>query len=153
MKTFFEDFKEIVSGAVAFEFSMEDNQYGLALTPGFTSDPNNDGKFYYLDTYFALQKQFGKYSVSSHWDGAKAGECAWTPSKVAKLSKSHKPAGCPLKKEVAKLFDAKGLPVAPNWDTLPPTPKGADQDLLEHCPVYEVAPELKKEGCCHYSCK
>jgi len=150
VRTFFHEFKEVMSGAVAFEFSMEDNQYGLALTPGFTSDAHNDGKFYYLDAYFALQKQFKKYSVSSKWDGAVIEDCDWKPAMAHKLKAKAKDAACPKKSEVATLFRAKGLASKPNWDELPPTPEGAHADALAECPVYSVAPALLKEASCHF---
>jgi len=152
VQTFFNEFKEVMSGAVAFEFSMEDNQYGLALTPGFTSDPNNDEKFYYLDSYFALKKEFEKYSVASEWDGAVVDDCAWTPGEAHKLKETHKQAECPALPEVKALFEAKDLLVEPNWHELPPTPARADEGPLAVCPEYEVAPALFKEGCCHNGC-
>jgi len=150
VKTFFEEFKEIMSGAVAFEFSMEDNQYGLVLTLGFTSDEHNDGKFYYLDAYFALQKEFSKYNVSSAWDGAVTEDCHWTPEAVHELVAKRQPAACPKKSEVASLFRAKGIESKPNWDTLPPTPEGAHADALAHCPEYIVSPALQQEASCHF---
>jgi len=152
VKTFFNQFKEIMSGAVAFEFSMEDNQYGLALSPGFTSDPKNADHFYYLDTFYELKKQFSKYKVSSLWDGAKIDSCSWTPSDAHKMAASHKPAACPTAKEVKALFKGKGLKAKPNWEKLPPTPEGADQDALSECPEYKVAEDIRKEACCHYKC-
>jgi len=152
VKTFFHEFTEIMSGAVAFEFSMEDNQYGLALTPGFTSDPANADHFYYLDTFYALKKQFGKYSVSSDWDGAKTASCSWAPSSVHKMASEHKPSSCPTAEEVQALFKGKGLEAKPNWGALPPTPTGVDQDALARCPEYEVAKDLREEACCHYTC-
>jgi len=150
VKTFFNEFKEILSGGVAFEFSMEDNQYGLALTPGFTSDEHNDGKFYYLDAYFALQKEFSKYNVSSAWDGAVTEDCDWTPDAAHKLSQKRKQAACPKKSEVASLFRAKGVDSKPNWHKLPPTPEGAHADALATCPEYSVSPSLLKEASCHF---
>mmetsp|Transcript_102509 Transcript_102509/g.295098 ORF Transcript_102509/g.295098 Transcript_102509/m.295098 type:complete len:684 (+) Transcript_102509:107-2158(+) len=152
VRTFFSEFKEIMSGAVAFEFSMEDNQYGLALSPGFTSDPNNDGKFYYLDNYFALQKQFRKYNVATLWNGAEIDNCKWTPDKAHKLQRHHKRPNCPKKQEVAALFKQMGLNVAPNWDSLPPIPANTSVDELEFCPEYTVSPTLAKEACCHFDC-
>jgi len=151
VKTFFHEFKEIMSGAVAFEFSMEDNQYGLALTPGFTSDKKNDQTMYFLDNYFALREKFEKYNVSSQWDGAETASCSWTPSDAHKLKKREE-SKCPSLSEVKKLFRDKSLSVEPNWDSLPQKPNNTDGGELATCANYTVAPDLYEEGCCHMDC-
>lgn len=156
VKTFFKQFKEIMSGAVAFEFAMQSDdsqQYGLALTPGFLADERNKDQMYYLDAYFNLKKEFEKYNVSSDWDGAVASDCKWTPEKAHKLTSKHTALECPKLEEAAKIFEDKQLGIEANWfDKLPPTPAGADADELAECADYEVAPELYQEACCHFGC-
>lgn len=153
IKTFFNQFSEILSGGIAFEFSMEDNEFGVAMTPGFTSDPENDNKIYLLDGYYALSKEFHAYDVSTKWNGAEATSCSWKPSDAAPLSEKHSASECPSDEVVAAVFKRHGIKDAPNWNMpLPPTPPGADQDALAECPAYKVSPTAYKEGCCHNSC-
>jgi len=149
VKTFFNQFKEIMSGAIAFEFSMEDNQFGLALTPGFTADPQNNHKIYYLDNYYNLKKEFNEHNVSTAQDGAVLTDCDWKPPH---LQYTHKQSSCPSSSEVQKLFHDKQLAVKPNWASLPGKPANVNSDKLEFCPEYTVDPDIKAEGCCHMQC-
>jgi len=153
VRTFFHQFKEILSGALAFEFSMEDNEYGVALTPGFTADPENAKKIYLLDNYYALAEQFKSHSVSRDWDGAETANCKWRPSDAAPLSSPHAPSVCPSAEVVQQVFDRHRIKDAPNWSSpLPPTPENVSDGDLAECPKYEVSKTAREEGCCHMKC-
>ncbi|CAE7532198.1 PGA4 [Symbiodinium microadriaticum] len=82
------DMGEIISGAIAFQFSMDKEEYGLTLSPNFLV---NQTELYLLDNYFNLQKVFHEYNVSSQWDASPSelAECNFTPSEVHVLEDKH----------------------------------------------------------------
>eukprot|EP00439_Symbiodinium_sp_Y106_P031710 s2090_g3.t2 len=88
------DMGEIISGAIAFQFSMDKEEYGLTLSPNFLV---NQTELYLLDNYFNLQKVFHEYNVSSQWDASpsEVAECNFTPSEVHALEDKHHRPTCP----------------------------------------------------------
>eukprot|EP00434_Breviolum_minutum_P038070 symbB.v1.2.033767.t1/scaffold4242.1/size42524/1 len=62
-----EDMGQFMSGAVAFQWSMDKEEYGLTLSPGFLAGQD---KLYLLDNYFNLQKVYKKYNVNATWDAS-----------------------------------------------------------------------------------
>jgi len=94
----------LLSGAVAFEFSMENNEFGLALTPGFLEGQN---ELRLTDSFYALQRQFASHSI---------GDAA--PAMKSRPS-------CPSHVEAQTLQKRRGVQTVADWNTLPPTPPSA----------------------------
>jgi len=146
---------EIISGAVAFEFSMENNEYGLALTPGFLEGQN---EIYLLDNYFALQKQFHAHNVSDKWDAEEPttamADCKWTPESVSALSTTHSRARCPSQDKADDLMRRRGVDKVVSWEKLPPSPEAPLYNVhgQTECPADSVTPAAYEEGCCHMKC-
>jgi len=146
------DMGEVVSGAIAFEFSMEQNQYGLALTPGFLKGQD---ELYLLDNYYALQKQFQRYDISSKWDGINVSNCSAKPTDVAKLTDVKAVPVCPSAPQARELQKKHNVDNISNWDVLPPAPRAplSDVNNQTECPVnFDVTSVDKKEQCCHMDC-
>lgn len=143
---------EVVSGAVAFEFSMEDNQYGLALTPGFLKGQK---QLYLLDNYYALQKAFTTYNVSNKWDGLDVESCTSDPSEIAPLATTHTSQVCPSKASARQVQEGRRVDKVSDWHTLPaqPTAHLSDVDGQSECPTEFRPSEVDmRETCCHTTC-
>jgi len=95
------DMAQLLSGAVAFEFSMENNEFGLAMTPGFLE---GQSELRLTDSYFALQKQLTNLHVDS----------------AAPVLKSRP--SCPSRTETQELQRRRGVREVSDWQTLPPSP-------------------------------
>jgi hypothetical protein len=148
----FKHMGEVLSGAVAFEFSMEKNQYGLVMTPGFLKGQK---KIELLDNYFALQKQYLSNNISSKWDGIDTASCSAVPSDVAALSFPHPKATCPGKDVWHDLQEKRGVDKIANWDELPPTPVAplfAVNNQTECMETNKVSVSTYKDNCCHFKC-
>jgi len=148
----FENMGEVLSGAVAFEFSMEKNQYGLVLTPGFLKGQK---EMELLDNYFALQKQYSSNNISDRWDGIDVQSCSALPSDAAPLSFSHPKSVCPGKAVWQDLQEKRGVDKVGDWDVLPPTPDAplvAVNNQTECMEVSKVSATALKETCCHVKC-
>jgi len=140
---------EFMSGAIAYEFSMEENQFGVALTPGFLKGQTH---VYLLDSYFALQKQFRTHDVSSAWDGSPDDmvNCKWLPDAVAPFTAKHHKSSCPLA-EAEGIQERHSVDTVAGWDVLPAAPN-ASLSLVQgqaDCPAYEVPAASRSEGRCH----
>jgi len=147
----FKQMGQVLSGAIAFEFSMEKNQFGIALTPGFL---DGQDELLLLDTYRALQKQFLGNDVNPTWDGIDVDKCAALPSDVAPMSHEHEAAACPATAVWTELQEKYRVDTVANWDELPPTP---DAPLLNvrgqaECPAFDVPKSVYNESCCHMNC-
>jgi len=145
-----EDMGETLSGAVAFQYSMDKEEYGLVITPNFLA---NQTELYLLDNYFALQKVYNKYNVKSDWDATadKVSSCSFQPSDVHDLKKAHNRAKCPSKAVWTKIQTRKGLEKIGDWSIIPATPpQNSTQD--DECPAASISAEVKKENCCHMKC-
>jgi len=118
VKLFFQDnFNEILSGAIAYTYEQDYEEYGLVLTPGFLKGQDS---LYFLDSYYALQKQYKKYSLSDEWDATPAdlSDPDWMP----KTRSLHKRPTCPTKKEGFKVQKKYSTSEKTDWHKLPPTP-------------------------------
>lgn len=100
---------EFLSGAIAFEFSMENNEYGLVITPGFLSG-QDDLKI--TDNYYALQKQFTTHDVTQ------------APAKQLPLPQ------CISKSRADELQRRNRVKEISDWTKLPPTPLMPEKTLL-----------------------
>lgn len=96
-----EDMSNLLSGAVAFEFSMENNEFGLALTPGFVQ---GQPELRLTDSYYALQRQFATHHVPDASPATKT-----RPS-------------CPSTQETRSLQERHAVKTVADWSMLPPTP-------------------------------
>jgi len=139
---------EVLSGAVAFEYSMEKNQFGLVMTPGFLEGQK---RIDLLDNYFALQKQFGANNVSAKWDGLDVGNCSAVPSDVAHLSSPHPKAVCPGKDVWHDLQANHGVDRIADWDTLPATPNASLANARTPARPPAAASSYK-DNCCYFDC-
>eukprot|EP00930_Biecheleria_cincta_P027224 TRINITY_DN19117_c0_g1_i2.p1 TRINITY_DN19117_c0_g1~~TRINITY_DN19117_c0_g1_i2.p1 ORF type:complete len:617 (+),score=87.11 TRINITY_DN19117_c0_g1_i2:64-1914(+) len=144
-----------MSGAVAFQWSMDHEEYGLTLSPNFLA---NQSELRLLDNYFALQKAYQKYNVSSKWDSSSAAvsSCTFLPSDVAHLRYSHKQQRCSSKTlaSIYRLGHGKGN--FKKWKRLPPMPKELlskiilDWGFVEaQCPNRTVSAAVLQENNCH----
>mmetsp|Transcript_45198 Transcript_45198/g.84372 ORF Transcript_45198/g.84372 Transcript_45198/m.84372 type:complete len:442 (+) Transcript_45198:55-1380(+) len=93
---------DFVSGAVAFEFSMENNEFGLVLTPGFLQGQNT---VKLTDSYYALQKEFTTHETNG----------PSTPTRVA----SSPCISAALANEIQRRNHVKQIS---DWSQLPETP-------------------------------
>mmetsp|Transcript_40370 Transcript_40370/g.104472 ORF Transcript_40370/g.104472 Transcript_40370/m.104472 type:complete len:147 (+) Transcript_40370:990-1430(+) len=143
----FNEMSEVLSGAIAFEWSMEASPtgYGVALTPGFIA---GQPELRLLDTYYALQKQFRGNEVSGRWNGAEIANCAWQPSNAAPLTLRKEPATCPSQGVAAALQQQRGVDRVADWQVLPAPPK-MDDPSLATCPAFSVPLVLLQEARCH----
>lgn len=98
----FDKMGDFVSGAVAFEFSMENNEYGLVITPGFLQGQNS---LKITDNYYALKKQFTEHEV----DQATAAKQLPLPQCISKGTADE----LQRRNRVKEISD---------WSKLPPTP-------------------------------
>jgi len=138
---------EILSGAIAYTYSMDFEERGLVLTPGFVEDQPD---IYYLDNYFALQTAFRKYDVSHNWDSLHAASCSFKPTKVAPLSHDHERPTCPSQSTAAEIQERRGTSRITNWHELPTTPKAPLSAMgVSECPAYELTAMDTKEWGCH----
>ncbi|CAJ1440084.1 unnamed protein product [Effrenium voratum] len=101
---------DFVSGAIAFEFSMENNEYGLVLTPGFLAGQDD---LVLTDNYFALKKQFTEGHVSG----------AGTP-RMLPLSQ------CPSRAAAEELQRRQQVSEVSDWTQLPATPIMPESTVL-----------------------
>lgn len=147
----FRQMGEVLSGAVAFEFSMEKNQFGIALTPGFLE---GQSRLRLLDSYYALQRQFRGNRVSSEWDSGDAAQCSFQPSDVAPLSRRRENNVCPGRQIWQKLQEDHDVDQVGDWDVLPPAPPAplAAVDNQTECPALELSEADRAENCCHAEC-
>jgi len=146
------DMGEVLSGAVAFEYSMETNQFGLVLTPGFLKGQK---KIQLLDNYFALQKQYGSNNISTKWDGIDVANCSAEPSDIAPMTYSHPKAVCPGKAVWQELQTKRGVDKVGDWGTLPPTPNAPLVNVNNQTECIEsatVSSSAYKNSCCHFKC-
>eukprot|EP00930_Biecheleria_cincta_P012449 TRINITY_DN11623_c0_g1_i1.p1 TRINITY_DN11623_c0_g1~~TRINITY_DN11623_c0_g1_i1.p1 ORF type:complete len:508 (+),score=84.20 TRINITY_DN11623_c0_g1_i1:117-1640(+) len=104
LKYITEDMNHLLSGAVAFEFSMENNEFGLAMTPGFVE---GQPELRLTDSYYALQQQFATHHVA---DSAPATK--------------NRPS-CPSTQETRALQERHAVHSVADWSKLPPTPPSA----------------------------
>jgi len=138
---------EIISGAIAYTYSMDFEERGLVLTPGFLA---NQTDIYYLDNYFALKKAFNKHNVSTAWNSLSASSCAFKPSKVAPLSRSHERPACPSQKVAREIQTKRGTSRITDWHVLPPTPHAPLSNIGQvECPAHELSTMDKAEWGCH----
>ncbi|CAJ1453275.1 unnamed protein product, partial [Effrenium voratum] len=114
-----EDMGEFMSGAVAFQWSMDKEEYGLTLSPGFLKGQD---ELYLLDNYFNLQKVYNKYQVNGTWDAAasKVDQCGFKPEDVAPMAQPHKRPACPGKDVWMKVQKQRGVDKVADWAVLPP---------------------------------
>ena len=85
-----------------FEFSMENNEYGLVITPGFLQGQNS---LKITDNYYALKKQFTEHEV----DQATAAKQLPLPQCISKGTADE----LQRRNRVKEISD---------WSKLPPTP-------------------------------
>jgi len=139
VKAIMEDMGEVISGAIAFEFSMEKNQYGLALTPGFLEGQD---KQKLLDNYFALQKQFKKYDVNPKWNAkaAQVAKCSFEPGQIAPMATLHTKPKCPSASVAKSLQTKHRVDTVADWMKLPPRPDAplANVNNQSECPSWTV---------------
>ena len=93
---------DFLNGAVAFEFSMENNQYGLVITPGFLQGQN---ELVITDNYYALKKEFTTHNVN--------------PTSQARQLPLPK---CISKGMADELQRREHVRELSDWSRLPPTP-------------------------------
>jgi len=149
----FNEMSEVLSGAVAFEFSMEASPtgYGIALTPGFLEGQSS---LKLLETYHALRRQYRKHTVSSKWNGADIANCTWLPSDKAPLLHTRPKSVCPTAAAANEMQKRRGVDEVADWGALPPEPWAplSDVDGQSECPAFEVSAIEAKESCCHMQC-
>jgi hypothetical protein len=142
------DMGQIVSGAVAFQFSMDKEEFGLTLSPGFLSGQN---ELYLLDNYYALQKVYKAYNVNASWDAATSvvDKCSFVPTDVAPLSYSHNRPKCPPRRIWEGIQKQHGLDSIGDWSSLPPTPKAPLSDVNgeSECPADALSAKDKALAC------
>lgn len=107
--TMFDKMGSFVSGAVAFEFSMENNEYGLVITPGFLQG-QKDLKI--TDNYYALKKQFTTHEVTQG-----AARQLPLPQCISKATADE----LQRRQRVSEVSD---------WTRLPPTPVEPEPTVL-----------------------
>jgi len=150
------DMGEMMSGAIAFQFSMDKEEYGLTLSPNFLA---NQTKLYLLDNYFALQKVFKKYHVNPDWNApaSEVLECSFVPSDVHKMEYKHHRPKCPSKAVWTKIMEKHRVDTLSDWSVLPPTPNASLTGLWNvgkaECPPKQVNGAIMENNCCHYECK
>lgn len=150
------DMGEMMSGAIAFQFSMDKEEYGLTLSPNFLA---NQTKLYLLDNYFALQKVFKKYDVNPDWN-APASEvlkCGFVPSDVHKMEFKHPRPKCPAESVWLHIMKKHRTDTISNWTLIPPTPNASLTGLWNvgkaECPSGAVKASVLENNCCHFECK
>eukprot|EP00435_Cladocopium_sp_Y103_P009746 s1937_g2.t1 len=137
-RTWPDDMGEFMSGAVAFQWSMDKEEYGLTLSPGSFSSKRQD-ELYLLDNYFNLQKVYTKYQVD---------KCSFVPEDVAPLEQPHKRPACPSKALWTKVQHQRGVDKVVDWTVLPPpanAPIGNATLNISECsadPGYVVGEDL-----------
>ncbi|CAK9061618.1 unnamed protein product [Durusdinium trenchii] len=105
----FDHMGDFLNGAVAFEFSMENNQYGLVITPGFLQGQN---QLVITDNYYSLQKEFTTHDVSQG-------------------SARHLPLPQCISKATADQLQYKErVHQVSDWTKLPPTPVMPEDNTL-----------------------
>lgn len=150
VKLFFnEELGEILSGAIAYTYETDYEERGMVLTPGYL---DNQPDLYFLDNYYALQKEFKSHDVSPLWDGADVTDCAWTPAKAHKMEETHKRPQCPSSAAANELQKKRQVSKVTDWHELPPIAIAplADVGGQAECPADEVAKVLAVEGNCHF---
>jgi len=105
----FDKMGDFVSGAVAFEFSMENNEFGLVITPGFLKGQNS---LRITDNYYALKKEFTSNEVNQ-----------------AQAARQLPLSQCISKGEADQMQRRKGLSAISDWSKLPPTPVEPQKSL------------------------
>lgn len=148
----FKEMAQVLSGAIAFEFSMEQNQFGIVLTPGFLSSQD---KLQLLDSYYALQEKFETHEADPKWDGIDVASCLAVPSDIAPMSDVHTKPQCPPKHVWQQLQWDQNVDSLGDWSVLPPTP-GAPLWKVNgttECPSpLEMPEQIFAETCCHMNC-
>jgi len=147
------DMGEIISGAIAFQFSMDKEEYGLTLSPNFLV---NQTELYLLDNYFNLQKVFHEYNVSSQWDASpsEVAECNFTPSEVHALEDKHHRPTCPSEAIWMKIMRKHRVDKFSNWTEIPPSPDASETALWHvggqaECPAEKISVAMQKNNECH----
>jgi len=147
------DMGEIISGAIAFQFSMDKEEYGLTLSPNFLV---NQTELYLLDNYFNLQKVFHEYNVSSQWDASpsEVAECNFTPSEVHVLEDKHHRPTCPSEAIWMKIMRKHRVDTFSNWTEIPPSPDASETALWHvggqaECPAEKISIAMQKNNECH----
>lgn len=150
------DMGEMMSGAIAFQFSMDKEEYGLTLSPDFLA---NQSKLYLLDNYFNLQKVFKKYNVNASWNApaSEVMQCNFLPSDVHAMEFKHHRPKCPSKAVWTKIMKKHRVDNISDWSIIPPTPNASLTGLWnvgkEECPPAAVNGAIRENNCCHYECK
>jgi len=145
-----EDMGEVVSGAVAFQWSMDKEEYGLTLSPHFLAGQK---ELYLLDNYYNLQKVFHKYNASSKWNSDGAPGCKFLPKQTAPMTGSHRPSKCPSKKVFDHIQERHGVSKISDWNSLPPSPNAPLADVNQaECPAKPVSTAVKDNNCCFMKC-
>eukprot|EP00933_Yihiella_yeosuensis_P037185 TRINITY_DN31060_c0_g1_i1.p1 TRINITY_DN31060_c0_g1~~TRINITY_DN31060_c0_g1_i1.p1 ORF type:complete len:500 (+),score=78.13 TRINITY_DN31060_c0_g1_i1:114-1613(+) len=144
---------EMTSGAIAFEYSQEKNQFGIVLTAGFLKGQSQTRL---LPSYHALQKAFKENDVETTWDGIDLSKCDSKPSDAAKLKTEHQPARCTSRAKASDLQRRKNVDMVVDWYKIPEHPdepafaKFNATDIT--CPSYHLSASERRENCCHFSC-
>jgi len=143
-----ENMGETLSGAVAFQWSMDKEEFGLTLSPNFLAGQT---KLHLLDNYFALQKVFKEYDVNSKWDSKDASSCSFKPDDAAPLKYSHPQSKCPTSAVWLKLQKRHGLANISNWTEIPPAAVApmADVNNQTECNEDEILPAAVQKSNCN----
>eukprot|EP00931_Biecheleriopsis_adriatica_P018019 TRINITY_DN1272_c0_g1_i1.p1 TRINITY_DN1272_c0_g1~~TRINITY_DN1272_c0_g1_i1.p1 ORF type:complete len:558 (-),score=139.52 TRINITY_DN1272_c0_g1_i1:130-1803(-) len=142
------DMGQFMSGAIAFQWSMDKEEYGLTLSPGFLAGQE---KLVLLDNYYALKKVYDKYNVSQKWDASpsKVDSCSFVPSDVAAMNHKHERPQCPGKAVWTKLQKQRGVDTISDWSIIPAPADAplADAGNQSECPASTVPDAVQKMAC------
>eukprot|EP00931_Biecheleriopsis_adriatica_P018020 TRINITY_DN1272_c0_g1_i10.p1 TRINITY_DN1272_c0_g1~~TRINITY_DN1272_c0_g1_i10.p1 ORF type:complete len:271 (-),score=71.39 TRINITY_DN1272_c0_g1_i10:130-870(-) len=142
------DMGQFMSGAIAFQWSMDKEEYGLTLSPGFLAGQE---KLVLLDNYYALKKVYDKYNVSQKWDASpsKVDSCSFVPSDVAAMNHKHERPKCPGKAVWTKLQKQRGVDTISDWSIIPAPADAplADAGNQSECPASTVPDAVQKMAC------
>lgn len=150
----FREMDEVLSGAVAFEYSQEKNQFGIVLTPGFLEGQDELRE---LPSFHALQEKFTSNSVNPAWNGVDTSSCSAKPSDVAPLRSNHEDAAsCVSQADAQSLQERRGVDRVADWSHIPEPVNSsvfAAWNATEiTCPAWIVSALEHKELCCHMQC-
>jgi len=149
----FREMDEVLSGAIAFEYSQEKNQFGIVLTPGFLEGQDELRK---LASFYALQEKFTHNSVNPKWDGIDTSSCTAKPSDVAPLKKTHAASSCVGGAAAQRLQERHGVDRVVDWSDIPEPINSSTLAAYNasevSCPAWHVPASEHKESCCHMNC-
>jgi len=149
----FHEMDEVLSGAIAFEYSQEKNQFGIVLTPGFLEGQDELRK---LPSFYALQEKFTQNSVNPKWDGIDTSSCTAKPSDVAPLKETRKAASCVGGADARRLQERHGVDRVVDWSDIPEPINSSTFAAFNasevSCPAWHVPASEHKESCCHMDC-